>query len=118
MTQFFIGLCNINKLQKNYPSNCGSWVKFLEENNKRLKLLSTEAWQQLIDACRPHLRPIVVTALNTGMRKGEILHLKWEENIDLKHGFILPEVTKNGERREIPIKVTGRDPQVNRTRVL
>ena len=57
-------------------------------------------------------------ALNAGLCKSEILHLTGEENIDLKHGFILPEVTKNGERREIPIKVTGRDPQVNRTRVL
>jgi len=36
------------------------------------------------------------------MRRGEILNLKWE-NVDLKHGFILLEKTKNGERREIPM---------------
>ena len=56
------------------------------------------------------LRPIVVMALNTGMRKGEILNLKWE-NIDLKNSFILlnQEQTKNGERKEIPINSTLRE---------
>jgi Phage integrase family. len=44
----------------------------------------------------------VVTALNTGMRKQEILTVKWDQ-LDLKHGFILLDRTKNGERREIPI---------------
>ena len=48
-----------------------------------------------------------MTALNTGMRKGEVLGLKWE-NVDLKHGFVLLERTKNGERREIPINATLR----------
>ena len=47
-------------------------------------------------------------ALNTGMRKGEVLTIVREE-VDLKHGFILLENTKNGERREIPINQTLRD---------
>jgi integrase len=80
-------------------------VKMLKENNKRLRFLSKEECQSLIDACHPHLKPIVITALNTGMRKGEILNLKWD-NVDLKHGFILLDITKNGERREIPINDT------------
>jgi integrase len=82
-------------------------VKFLEENNKRLRYLSKEECQDLINACDKHLRPIVVCALNTGMRKSEILNLKWD-NVDLKHGFILLDRTKNGERREIPINDTLR----------
>ncbi|WP_455379496.1 site-specific integrase, partial [Petrachloros mirabilis] len=60
-----------------------------------------------MDACDPHLRPIVVVGLNTGMRRGEILSLRWE-HCDLKHSFILLDKTKNGERREIPINVTVR----------
>jgi len=55
-----------------------------------------------------HLTPIVITALHTGMRRGEILGLQWEKNVDLKHGFILLDKTKNGERREIPISDTLR----------
>jgi len=50
----------------------------------------------------------VIVALNAGMRKAEVLLLKWD-NVDLKHGFILLEITKNGERREIPINDTVRE---------
>ena len=52
-----------------------------------------------------HLRPIVTIALHTGMRRGEIFSLKWEQ-VDLEHGFILLDISKNGERREIPINTT------------
>ena len=44
-------------------------------------------------------------ALNTSMRRGEIFGLRWEQ-VDLRHGFILLDITKNGERREIPINKT------------
>jgi len=82
-------------------------VKLLKDDSKRLRYLSKEECQALINACDPHLKPIVIIALNTGMRRGEILSLSWD-NTDLKHGFILLDVTKNGERREIPINDTLR----------
>jgi integrase len=50
---------------------------------------------------------IFVTALNSGFRKEEILSLKWDM-VDMKHGFILLDQTKNGERREIPVNGTLR----------
>jgi len=77
-------------------------VKLLEENNRRLRFLTKEECAELINQCKGVTRAIVITALNSGMRKSEILSLKWE-NVDLKHGFILLDKTKNGERREIPI---------------
>ena len=80
-------------------------VKLLEEQNARLRYLAKDECDRLIEACDKHLQPIVITALHTGMRKGEILNLKWD-NVDLKHGFILLDRTKNGERREIPISET------------
>ncbi|MCX5804232.1 MAG: site-specific integrase [Proteobacteria bacterium] len=86
---------------------CIKRVKLLEENNRRLRYLSKEECQALINACDSHLKPIVIMALNTGMRKSEILGLRWD-NVDLRHGFILLDVTKNGERREIPINDTLR----------
>ena len=76
-------------------------VKQLRED-KRLRFLSIKEAQGLVSVCTDHLRPIVITALNTGMRKGEILKLRWDQ-VDMQHGFILLEKTKNGERREIPI---------------
>ena len=83
-------------------------VKPLRDDGKRLRYLSKEECQSLINVCDSHLKPIVITALNTGMRRGEILGLKWDEHIDLRHGFILLNKTKNGERREIPINDTLR----------
>ena len=81
-------------------------VKLEREDNKRLRYLSKEECQSLISNCTGHLNAIVITALNTGMRKEEILSLQWDSNVDLKHGFILLNKTKSGKRREIPINQT------------
>ncbi len=51
------------------------------------------------------------------MRKTEILTLTWD-NVDLKHGFILLNITKNDERREIPINKTLREALSGLTRRL
>ncbi|MDA8104744.1 MAG: integrase [Nitrospiraceae bacterium] len=83
-------------------------VKLLPENNRRLRFLSKEECRALISSCDSHLKPIVVTALNTGCRKGEVLSLEWEKHVDLRHGFITLDKTKNGDRREIPINDTLR----------
>lgn len=83
-------------------------VKQIAEHNRRLRYLPVEECQSLINVCSPHLKPIVITALNTGMRKEEILSLRWDRHVDLKHGFILLDTTKSGERREIPINETLR----------
>ncbi len=79
--------------------------KHLKEENTRLGFLNIEECQTLIDCCVEHLKPIVTVALHTGMRLSEVLNLKWVQ-VDLKHGFILLNITKNGERREIPIDNT------------
>ena len=49
-----------------------------------------------------YLHPIIVLALETAMRRGEILSLKWAD-IDFKRGLITIENTKNGYPRIIPI---------------
>jgi len=84
-------------------------VKPLAEDNRRLRFLSKEECRKLIYSCNTHLKPIVITALNTGMRKGEILSLKWE-NVNLKCGLIMlgQDQTKNGDRKEVPISPTLR----------
>ncbi|MBM3248483.1 MAG: hypothetical protein FJZ10_03565, partial [Candidatus Omnitrophica bacterium] len=77
-------------------------VKLFRENNKRLRYLEKEEIIKLLSNCNGYLKPIVIVALNTGMRKGEILGLKWHD-IDFKRGIIYLLNTKNGEKREIPI---------------
>ena len=80
-------------------------VKLIKGEIKRLRYLSEEEAERLISNCEPYLKPIVITALNTGMRKSEILHLTWDR-VDLKNRIILLDKTKNGERREIPVNDT------------
>lgn len=74
---------------------------------KRLRFLSIEEIERLIDCCDESFRPIVITALHTGMRRGEILSLKWK-HVDLTHNLILLDKTKNGDRREIKLNATLR----------
>ncbi|MFH1282051.1 MAG: site-specific integrase [bacterium] len=81
-------------------------VKLLQEENERIRYLSNDEQEKLILACKkseaPHLYPIVMTALNTGMRLGEILNLRWCD-IDLRNGFIHIEKSKSGKRRDVPM---------------
>jgi integrase len=77
-------------------------VKLFKENNKRIRYLEKEEIIKLLANCNRYLRSIVVVALNTGMRKGEILNLKWHD-CDFRRGIIYLFNTKNGEKREIPI---------------
>ena len=77
-------------------------VKLLKGEIKRLRYLSDEEAERLVINCEPYLKPIVLTALNTGMRRGEIFGLTWDR-VDLKNRIILLDKTKNGERREVPI---------------
>ncbi len=80
----------------------------LDKEASRLRYLSKEEMQSLVNACEDNIRPIVICALATGMRKNEILKLTWER-IDLTHGFISLPKTKNGERRDVPINQTLRE---------
>tara|TARA_R110002167_G_scaffold73684_1_gene206384 strand:- start:4090 stop:5325 length:1236 start_codon:yes stop_codon:yes gene_type:complete len=51
-----------------------------------------------------HLEPLVLIAMNTGMRKGELLSLRWE-NVDLTNNVVTvkAENAKSGKTRHIPL---------------
>jgi integrase len=72
----------------------------------RLRYLEPGEITQLLDACaqsrNPHLRAIVVLAVHTGMRKGEILGLEWGR-VDLASARITLLQTKSGKPRGIPM---------------
>ncbi len=48
------------------------------------------------------LKPVVILALETGMRRGELLSLCWE-NIDLRRRVAYLPMTKNGDNRGVPL---------------
>jgi integrase len=58
--------------------------------------------QFLLQYCTPHLKPIVITALSTGMHRGEILKLTWDD-VDFDQGHITIWESKNGESRTAPM---------------
>lgn len=75
-------------------------VKFFKEDNKRLRFLERDEIPKFLDSAAPHLKPILIVALHTGMRKSEILTLQWK-NINFNSDIIYLLQTKNGERREV-----------------
>ena len=80
-------------------------VKLLKEPPGRLRYLKTEVVKALFVSCSDHIGPIIVTALNTGMRKSELQHLKWA-NVDFRNQKIAVINAKNNESRIIPINKT------------
>jgi integrase len=74
----------------------------LKVNNQRIRYLTEDEIDRLLDECKSqkHLHRIVTCAINTGMRRGEILTLRWDQ---IRNGFIYLEKTKNKNNREIPI---------------
>jgi integrase len=78
--------------------------KLKRGNNSRERLLSFDEYKKLLEHAPHHLRAILIVAFNTGMRKGEILNLKWSD-IDRKKGFIRlqPDATKETKSKNIPI---------------
>ncbi|MCI0485012.1 MAG: site-specific integrase [Blastocatellia bacterium] len=82
-----------------------SEVKFLKGEVRRTRYLLPEEEERLMaefTGKRAHLRLIVAVALNTGMRKSEILKLK-RSDLDFIRGEILVTETKNGEDRIVPM---------------
>ncbi len=55
-----------------------------------------------LTARRAHLRPLILLAINTGMRRGELLSLAWR-NVDFQRGVIHVTNTKTGRDRDVPM---------------
>jgi integrase len=77
-------------------------VSMERENNTRGRWLTMEEEQRLLQTISPRLRDLIIFALNTGMRMGEILALTWA-GVDLFRRTVTVFRSKNGERRTIPI---------------
>ncbi len=77
-----------------------------KESRGRVRFLSDDERICLLKICKEssslYLYPVVVLALSTGMRRGEIMGLTWGV-VDLKQGRAILHETKNGERRAVAI---------------
>jgi integrase len=72
----------------------------------RTRRLKEGEEQRLLDACErgrtPLLRPLIVLAIETAMRRGELLDLRWE-HVDFKLRVAHLPLTKNGDSRDVPL---------------
>src|SRR5262249_29879084 len=64
----------------------------------RVRYLQPTELRTLLESCPGWLRLIVALAVCTGMRRGEILDLRWLD-VDLQHRRVMLPQTKNGEGR-------------------
>lgn len=77
-----------------------------KEPRGRVRYLSDDERDRLLKVCKdssnPYLYTVVVLALSTGMRLGEIMGLTWDA-VDLNQGRAILHETKNGDRRAVAI---------------
>lgn len=84
------------------------FVKFFRERNARLRYLTREEFDRLVEACPDWLRALITVAVHTGMRRGELLALTWVD-VDLENGFASVNDPKNATPRKVPLNETARE---------
>lgn len=80
------------------PVNPAYRVKGPRVPSGRVRYLQPTELRAVLDACPEWIRPIVALAVSTGMRRGEILGLRWLDIDQFGNRIMLPQ-TKNGEGR-------------------
>ena len=93
-----------------YVQNPVRDIRLPTDNRPRDRRLQAGEEARLLAACEqarnPWLLPIVQLALETAMRQGELIRLRWE-HIDLNHRTAHLPDTKNGESRTVPLSTTA-----------
>ncbi len=88
------------------PQNPVRLVKRPTPNGGRRRRLEQGEETRLMAACRAsrsvNLAIVVILAIETAMRLGELLAMDWE-NVDLVRSIVFLPHTKNGESREVPL---------------
>ena len=78
-------------------------LRLERERRTKRAVLSVREEQCLLAAAAPHLGPIILCALDTGMRRGEICAQRWEDvDFDNQLLYVSHSKTPEGEMREIP----------------
>jgi len=89
------------------PFNVAHGVKCPRVPAGRVRYLQPGELRSVLGACPDWLRPIVALAACTGMRRSELLGLRWLD-VDLPHGRALLSQTKNGDSRVVYLNETAK----------
>lgn len=84
------GLCDYLKIER------------MKEPRGRIRWLTSDQADLLIECCSPHLKPLVTFLFYTGARLSEALYLDWQD-VDLNRAHVDFPETKNGEARGVPL---------------
>ena len=92
--------------QYNLTSNPVGLIPSKPEDNHRVRYLSTLERKSLLLACSkanwPKLYLLVLMAITTGARRGELLSLMWND-IDFEGQTAYVQITKNGQSKVLPL---------------
>jgi integrase len=77
-------------------------IRLLSEDNLQYRSLSDAEQADLLAQCSPYMQDLVVFAVNTGFRLGEILNLKWEA-VDIENNTIRTLVMKTRQMIDLPL---------------
>ena len=83
-------------------------VSMEQEHNTRDRWLTADEEARIVSTAAAWLRELIVFAIHTGMRQGEILGLTWT-GVDLFRRTVTVFKSKNGERRTLPLNQTALD---------
>src|ERR1019366_458202 len=85
-------------------ANSLSRMPMVRERRKPRPVMSPDEEARLLPQAAPHLHGLVIAALDTGMRRGELLSERWE-HIDFSRRllFVTHSKTAGNEAREIPL---------------
>lgn len=108
-----------------YPDNNPTkGIKKIPENNNRCRWLTEQEQALLLSHCQGLLKTLVIVALKTGMRWGEIINLKWQQvpnsnYVDFGNDTIVvhESMSKSKKSRFIPMAMTVRKALVELPRI-
>lgn len=93
------------------PFSIGDRVISRADERRRERILSRSEESRLLAACdgqsRKHLKDILICALDTGMRQGEILKLKWSD-VDFTNNTIVVRAFNTKTMTERQLRMTDR----------
>jgi integrase len=82
-------------------------IKLERENNRRYRRLTLDEERALLQVAPPLLQALIIAALDTGMRRGELLSLHFTDIDDERQVIhVRAEVAKSKKGRDIPIATT------------
>lgn len=79
-------------------------IESMKEMRMGDRYLEPEEFQELLNACDPQLRCLVMVAAQTGMRRGELMALRWED-VQWEGGYLIVRAdnSKTSEGRIVPM---------------